>query len=95
MVGSLPVTMLLRHPRERLPDRAQQHGQAVETWSGPDINGPWDLTAQSFGDLTQLFVTNVLNGTVTAAPGPTNQGTVVRLDVWTATTRRPRCSLRP
>jgi hypothetical protein len=65
------------------------HGQVVETWSGAPINGPWDLTAVSSGDRAELFVTNVLNGTVAAAgPHPSRQpggvvdrGTVVRLDV--------------
>lgn len=64
-------------------------GQVVETWSGGPINGPWDLTSVSSGDHAQIFVTNVLNGTVAAAgPHPSRQpgsvvdgGTVVRLDV--------------
>jgi NHL repeat len=82
VVGSLP-TNALGTPLPGCLIVLNSDGQAVETWSGPNINGPWDLTAQSSGDFTQLFVTNVLNGTVGAAPGPTNQGTVVRLDVWT------------
>jgi hypothetical protein len=64
-------------------------GRVVEAWSGGPINGPWDLTAVSSGDHAQLFVTNVLNGTVAAAgPDPSHrpghvvdEGTVVRLDV--------------
>ncbi len=39
-------------------------GQPVRTISGGPINGPWDMTAVSYGDVTNLFVTNVLNGTV-------------------------------
>ncbi len=41
-------------------------GHVVETFSGGTINGPWDMTSVSFGPLTELFVTNVLNGTVRA-----------------------------
>lgn len=40
------------------------HGKVRETFSGQGINGPWDMTAKSSGDKTDLFVTNVLNGTV-------------------------------
>jgi sugar lactone lactonase YvrE len=84
VVGSLPVpNMGTGTPQAGCLIVLNSEGQAVETWSGPAINGPWDLTAQSFGDFTQLYVTNVLNGTVAAAPGPTSQGTVLRIDVWT------------
>ncbi len=56
-------------------------GTPVETWSGGNINGPWDLTSiNGFGG-AELFVTNVLNGTVAHSPATVNQGTVVRLDI--------------
>jgi len=69
-------------------------GKVVTTFSGHGINGPWDMTAVNFGPVAELFVTNVLNGTVAAAlkagvvpsatPGPTvNGGTVLRLLVTT------------
>lgn len=38
-----------------------------ETIAGDGINGPRDMTARTFGDQTELFVTNVLNGTVAGA----------------------------
>jgi hypothetical protein len=53
-------------------------GQAVETFSGGPINGPWDMTASSSGDVSELFFTNVLNGTVQAAGAVVNEGTVVK-----------------
>lgn len=53
-------------------------GQVVETFSGGPINGPWDMTAVSFGGLSELFFTNVLNGTVQANGAVVDQGTVVR-----------------
>ena len=66
------------------------NGRVVTTFSGHGINGPWDMTAVNFGGLSELFVTNVLNGTVEAAlkaginpsttPGPiVDGGTVLRL----------------
>ena len=55
------------------------NGNAVETFSGSPINGPWDMTASDAGDQAQLFVTNVLNGTVAANGKVVNQGTVLRI----------------
>lgn len=54
-------------------------GQLVSTIAGGDINGPWDMTAVTFGDITELFITNVLNGTVAAGGATVKGGTVVRL----------------
>ena len=54
-------------------------GHVRETLSGHGINGPWDMTAISNGRFAQLFVTNVLNGTVAANGAVVNQGTVLRL----------------
>jgi hypothetical protein len=56
-------------------------GDAVETFAGSLINGPWDMTAFDQGDETSLFVTNVLNGTVAANGDVVNRGTVLRLDL--------------
>jgi hypothetical protein len=55
------------------------NGNVVETFSGHNINGPWDMTAVDGGVLAALFVTNVLNGTVAAGGNVVNEGTVVRL----------------
>jgi hypothetical protein len=56
-------------------------GAPVETWSGPDINGPWDLAAVQLPGFAELFVTNVLNGTVAGGGSVVHRGTVVRIDV--------------
>ncbi len=60
------------------------NGDVRETISGHGINGPWDMTALDEGAIAELFVTNVLNGTVAASPDPANPnivngGTVLRL----------------
>jgi hypothetical protein len=76
-------------------------GKVVTTFSGHGINGPWDMTAVNFGPVAELFVTNVLNGTVDAAldagvvpsvtVGPTvDKGTVLRLLVTTPSYGVPR-----
>lgn len=67
------------------------NGDAVGTITDSQINGPWDMTVLDSGaenedrfggdDRTALFVTNVLNGTVSAGGQVVNQGTVVRIDL--------------
>ena len=42
-------------------------GRVVETFHGHGINGPWDMTAVSFGHTAVLFVTNVLTARWRAA----------------------------
>jgi len=61
------------------------NGNPVETFSGANIAGPWDMTARDDGDKAQLFFTNVLNGPVASAPAdtPVNAGTVVRMTLST------------
>jgi len=66
-------------------------GRVRETISGHGINGPWDMTAVSFGDrIAELFVTNVLNGTVKANGAVVHRGTVLRLIVLLSEQRAPR-----
>ncbi len=59
-------------------------GNVVRAISGAPINGPWDLTAVTLGPITELFVTNVLNGTVAGGETPTDRGTVVRIGLLSA-----------
>jgi DNA-binding beta-propeller fold protein YncE len=43
-----------------------RHGRLVQTWSDPKLlDGPWDLAIDDHGDHALIFVSNVLNGTVT------------------------------
>lgn len=69
-------------------------GQVVETLHGHGINGPWDMTAVNFGRVAELFVTNVLNGTVAANSAKldtqVDKGTVLRLLVTTPDHGMPR-----
>ncbi len=65
-------------------------GQVVARWSGHHINGPWDLTAVSDGTRSEIFVSNVLNGTVENSPATVDEGTVVRLDIALGHGQPPR-----
>jgi hypothetical protein len=91
VVGSLPVT---NHgngtPEAGCLIVLNSNGVPVETWAGNGINGPWDMTSvQVFGPFAELFVTNVLNGTVHAAGNEVDQGTVLRLSVFDPPGRPP------
>jgi hypothetical protein len=59
------------------------HGTVRETISGNGINGPWDMAVLRKGLDADLFVTNVLNGTVAAKGAVVDEGTVLRLLVRT------------
>jgi hypothetical protein len=65
-------------------------GQVRETISGHGINGPWDATALSVGRQADLFVTNVLNGTVAGHGSVVHRGTVLRLRLGISGRRPPR-----
>jgi hypothetical protein len=65
-------------------------GQAVETIAGGPIDGPWDMTALDRGRSAQLFVSNVLNGTVAASPDTVHDGTVVRIGLRDLNRQHPR-----
>ncbi len=54
-------------------------GKVVKTLSGNLINGPWDMTALEVGDVAELFVANVLNGTVAGGGNEVDKGTIVRI----------------
>jgi len=82
VVGSLPTT------NGKAPTAKagcllvlDSNGEVVETFFGSLVNGPWDMTAADFGSQVSLFVTNVLNGTVSAKGKVVNEGTVVRLNL--------------
>jgi hypothetical protein len=57
------------------------NGNVVETFYGSLINGPWDMASLDYGSSADLFVTNVLNGTVAAGGNIVHGGTVVRLSL--------------
>src|ERR1700745_720421 len=56
-----------------------QWGHVPGTFTGRGINGPWDMPSADFGRVADLFVTNVLNGTVAANGKIVHRGTALRL----------------
>lgn len=73
-------------------------GHVVETLSGTRfnvrINGPWDMAALDLGNAAELFVSNVLNGTVAANGAVVNRGTVVRIVLAIPNGGKPKELLR-
>jgi sugar lactone lactonase YvrE len=67
-----------------------RNGKVAETFSGNGINGPWDSTMVSYGRVVDLFVDNVLNGTVKANGKVVNGGTVLRLTLLLSSRHAPR-----
>jgi hypothetical protein len=66
------------------------HGMVRETIAGHGINGPWDATALDQGSSADLFVTNVLNGTVAAGGSVVHRGTVLRLGLSVSASAPPK-----
>jgi hypothetical protein len=64
-------------------------GTVVETISNDLVNGPWDMTALDMGGTADLFVTNVLNGTVAGNGQLVDEGTVVRINLAFASASMP------
>src|SRR4029077_12316928 len=80
IVGSLPTTHGTAATAKAGCLLVLDHnGKGVETFFGSLINGPWDMTALDAGSIADLFVTNVLNGTVAAGGKVVHKGTVTRL----------------
>jgi len=66
-----------------------QWGNVRKTITGHGLNGPWDMTALDGGNVSVLFVTNVLGGILGKHPNP-NGGTVERLVITSKPHQTPR-----
>jgi hypothetical protein len=67
LVGNVPTTdgtfATIGQGALQIIDR---NGNVVQTWTDPVLlDGPWDLTLDDHGSWARIFVSNVLNGTVT------------------------------
>jgi len=90
IVGSLPTTNGKAHTAQAgCLIVLNNAGTVVETISSELINGPWDMTASDEDTHAELFVTNVLNGTLAASPNVVQQGSVVRINLQVSETQMP------
>jgi hypothetical protein len=91
VVGSLPTTNgTSATARYGCLIVVSDTGKAVETISGGQIQGPWDMTSASQGATTTLFVTNVLNGGAKAGLKTVDNSTVLRIRLDTSGTAAPK-----
>ncbi len=68
------------------------HGKVRETFSGGPLRGPWDMASIDNGRSAQLFVSNVLNGTLAAGGKVVHRGTVVRINLRIGERGLPRAT---
>ena len=59
-------------------------GRPVETITGPDVEGPWDMATVTRGATTTLFVSNVLNGGADDGFYTVTTATVLRIRLTTS-----------
>ncbi len=90
IVGSLPTSNGTNISGSGCLIVLNSNGQVAETFAGGNINGPWDMTSLSVGPFSDIFFTNVLNGTVAGGDAVTNRGTVVRDTLFTPPFGPPR-----
>jgi hypothetical protein len=95
VVGSLPTsdggTLPAANPLGCLIVLNSQ-GEPAEAWTGPQINGPWDMTVRETGGRAEVFVSSVLSRPPggSAIPPPSGLCDVVRLDVRLTAAGPPR-----
>jgi hypothetical protein len=65
-------------------------GKPVSTISGPQIAGPWDMTSTTQGNVTTLFVSNVLNGGAAKGLHTIRNSTVLRIRLQTLPGQPPK-----
>ena len=65
-------------------------GHPVSTIAGPNIQGPWDMTATSQGSDTTLFVSMVFNGGAAKGMHTIANSTVVRIELTSGAGQAPK-----
>jgi hypothetical protein len=65
-------------------------GRPVSTIAGPNIQGPWDMTAASHGSATTLFVSNVFNGGAKEGLRTIKNSTVLRIQLTSGAGQPPK-----
>jgi hypothetical protein len=95
VVGSLPTgaggALPLNNPAGCLIV-LNANGAVVETWTNPNINGPWDMTDTATATSADLFVANDLTrpAGASATPQSGDASTIVRISVALSASAAPR-----
>jgi hypothetical protein len=65
-------------------------GKPVSTITGPNLQGPWDMTAVTSGNTTNLFVSNALNGGAAKGVHTIDNSTVLRITIQSGPGQAPK-----
>ena len=65
-------------------------GKPVSTIAGPNVQGPWDMTSTTQGDITNLFVSNALNGGAKEGVKTIDNSTVLRIRMSSGAGQPPK-----
>jgi hypothetical protein len=91
VVGSLPTTngksATAKYGGLIVLDSA---GKPVSTITGPNLQGPWDMTSSTQGDVTNLFVSNALNGGAVKGAKTIDNSTVLRIRLQSGPGQPPK-----
>ena len=91
VVGSLPTTNgKSATARYGCLIELNSTGHVIGTIAGHNIQGPWDMTAVSHGDMTTLFVSNALNGGAVKGKKVIANSTVLRIRLQSSHSQAPK-----
>jgi hypothetical protein len=65
-------------------------GKPVSTITGPNLQGPWDMISATQGNITNLFVSNALNGGAKAGVKTIDNSTVLRIRIQSGPGQAPK-----
>jgi hypothetical protein len=65
-------------------------GKPISTITGPNLQGPWDMASSTQGNITNLFVSNALNGGAVKGKSTINNSTVLRIRIQSGPGQAPK-----
>ncbi len=66
------------------------NGKPISTISGPNLQGPWDMASSTQGNITNLFVSNALNGGAVKGKHTIANSTVLRIRIQSGPGQAPK-----
>jgi hypothetical protein len=66
------------------------NGKPISTITGPNLQGPWDMAASTQGNVTNLFVSNALNGGAVKGRHVIANSTVLRIRIQSGPGQAPK-----
>jgi hypothetical protein len=65
-------------------------GKPISTITGPNLQGPWDMASSTQGSITNLFVSNALNGGAVKGRRTIKNSTVLRIRIQSGPGQAPK-----